>query len=165
MSQVTNFEICHAEMDSFAIDDYVESSDIKAVQKKASLISDKHHELFSCLEKDSRHSKRAFQPYSLPETSRMMTLNIPAVSKEFGQCHQDEQAHFDFKEIRKVPCLYFEVTAITASDCSQLRRDVILIYLHANGEDIFDTYALCEALSKYLNVRSMTSNFRSMYCR
>lgn len=27
-----------------------------------------------------------------------------------------------------------------------------MIYLHANGEDIFDTYALTEALSKYLNV-------------
>jgi hypothetical protein len=84
LSQVTNFDQnCNSEIGTFFIDEEVKSSGVKKIQKKASLVSDKNHDLFSCLEKDRNLQRRAFQPYSLPETSRMGQLYERVTRKTF----------------------------------------------------------------------------------
>ena len=61
-------------------------------------------------------------------------------------------SNYTSKVMREVPCILFKADVATVMDSSMLRRDVLMVYLHANGEDMFDSHVLCSAFSKYLNV-------------
>lgn len=51
-----------------------------------------------------------------------------------------------------IPCIYIKANPITSNTSQKFKNDCLLIYFHANGEDLHDVQLLCDTFSRFLGV-------------
>lgn len=93
---------------------------------------------------------KTVRPTLMPSSSQFQNKNMIPASKSIGITRSDQiQANltvFDASRLQSIPCLFLR--SIEPSD-------TILIYFHANAEDIKQAQQLCNYLKDSLNVRYM----------